>query len=82
MARMSLEEKRARRAEREASRKRIEAAQAETRAIVSRGTCPKCGCGLRRNLAITGWWQCKQFGAEGFRADSAKPACEWQGFTE
>jgi hypothetical protein len=31
---------------------------------------------------LTGWWQCSQYGAEGFRADSTKPSCGWQGFTE
>lgn len=55
---------------------------AEARRIVSTGCCPQCGAKLRRNLAITGWWQCSQYGAEGFRADSSKPSCSWQTFTE
>jgi hypothetical protein len=59
------------------SRKRI----AEVKAIVTSGKCPDCGTGLRRNLALTGWWQCSQYGAEGFRTDSSKPSCSWQGFT-
>ena len=79
---MTLEEKRARREERRAQKARIEAAQAATRAVVASGKCPCCGGALRRNLALTGWWQCAQFGAEGFRADSSKPSCDWQGFTE
>lgn len=70
------------RAEKIESRKRIEAAQAATRAIVTTGVCPDCGAGLRRNNSLTGWWQCQQFGAEGFRKDSSKPSCNWQGFTE
>lgn len=51
-------------------------------AIVEIGKCPQCGRPLRRNLSLSGWWQCSQFGAEGFRADSTLPACDWQGFTE
>ncbi len=61
---------------------RIEAAQAETRAVVASGKCPCCGSGIRRNLSIAGWHQCEQYGAEGFRKDSTKPPCSWQGFTE
>ena len=56
-------------------------AQAEAQATVATGCCPQCGAGLRRNLALTGWWQCEQFGAEGFRKDSSKPACSFQTFT-
>jgi ssDNA-binding Zn-finger/Zn-ribbon topoisomerase 1 len=65
-----------------ARRERIAKAQAETRAVVATGRCPKCGSALRRNLSLTGWWQCEQFGAVGFRARSNEPACGWQGFTE
>jgi hypothetical protein len=54
---------------------------AAVRTIVAAGICPTCGSKLRRNLALTGWWQCAQYGAEGFRADSSKPACSWQDFT-
>jgi ribosomal protein L37AE/L43A len=72
----------AKRAERAASDARIRAAQEATRAIVATGKCPECGSKLRRNLSMTGWWQCAQFGSDGFRADDAKPACGWQGFTE
>lgn len=50
--------------------------------IVAGGKCPQCGSGLRRNLALTGWWQCEQYGADGFRARSEDPACSWQTFTE
>lgn len=46
-------EQRARNKERKA---RIEAAQAETRAVVATGKCPTCSAGLRQNLSITGWW--------------------------
>lgn len=56
-------------------------ARAETQAIVATGRCPTCGAALKRNLSLTGWWQCEQFGADGFRADSTKPPCNWQGFT-
>lgn len=74
------------RAERNAARKesarRMEEARAATRAAVATGICPTCGSGLRNNLALAGWWQCAQYGAEGFRKDSSKAACSWQGFTE
>lgn len=66
----------------QARRERMAAQRAAVNAIVATGKCPDCGSGLRRNLAITGWWQCEQFGAEGFRKDATKPACSWQGFTE
>lgn len=71
----------ARRIQRAAQNARIEAAHAATRDIVASGKCPDCGGPLRCNLSITGWWQCKQFGAVGFRADASKPSCDWQGFT-
>ena len=72
-------ETRRRRAEAKA---RIEAAKAEAQRIVASGKCPNCGGELRRNLSITGWWQCEQFGAEGFRKDSSRPSCDFQTFTE
>jgi coenzyme F420-reducing hydrogenase gamma subunit len=50
--------------------------------IISVGKCPVCGAGLRRNNALTGWWQCEQYGAPGFRKDDSRPACGWQTFTE
>ena len=71
-----------RKAEREASAARSAAHRAETLAVVTAGKCPCCGATVRRNLALTGWWQCAQYGADGFRKDSSKPACSWQGFTE
>ena len=61
---------------------RIAAQQAETRAVVATGVCPVCGRKLRRNLSLTGWWQCSQLGAETHRADPSQPSCNWQGFTE
>ena len=63
-------------------RKRMEASLAKARAIVDTGKCPVCGAGLKRNLALSGWWQCEQYGAEGFRKDSSKPACNFQTFTQ
>lgn len=67
--------------ERKASQARIEVAQAETRAIVKKERCFECGSGIKRNLALPGWYQCEQYGAEGFRKDPTKPQCSWQGFT-
>ena len=73
MPRMTKVEKAAEKAKREA---RI----AGVNAIIATGKCPRCGSPLRRNLALTGWWQCSQYGAVGFRADSAKDPCDWQDF--
>ena len=79
---MTPAQKRARTiARNKASKARIEAAQAQTREVVSAGVCPQCGSKLVRNLALTGWWQCEQYGAETHRARAADPACSWQGFT-
>lgn len=75
MARMTKAEKAAEKAKREAR-------YAAAREVVRGGKCPQCGCGLRRNLALTGWWQCEQYGAAGFRKDDAKPSCSFQTFTE
>jgi hypothetical protein len=53
----------------------------EARRIVAGGRCPKCGAGLRRNSSMTGWWQCEQFGAAGFRKNPDAPSCSFQTFT-
>ena len=66
---------------REAEKAKREARQAQALAIVQTGKCPDCGMPLRRNNSLTGWWQCSQFGAIGFRADSTRPSCDWQIFT-
>lgn len=60
---------------------RLEDARQEVIRIVATGVCPQCGRKLRQNLSLTGWWQCSQFGAVGFRADAEQPSCDWQGFT-
>lgn len=60
---------------------RIDAAHAEARKAREENRCPVCGRPVVRNLAITGWVQCSQFGAVGFRKDPAAPSCNWQGFT-
>lgn len=69
-------------ANRKATEDRIAKAKAETRAVVASGVCPLCGGKPKRNMSLTGWWQCEQFGAENFRKDATKPSCAWQGFTE
>jgi len=69
-------------AQRQADAARRELRLAEARRIVGSGKCPDCGAALRRNLALAGWFQCSQVGAVGFRADSTKPACSFQTFTE
>lgn len=47
-------------------------------AILKTGVCPDCGSALRRNLSITGWWQCEQYGAETHRARPNDPQCSFQ----
>lgn len=69
-------------AEKVAERTKREARLAANRAIVATGKCPKCGKPLRRNLALAGWYQCSQLGAEGFRADASLPSCSFDCFTE
>lgn len=68
-------------AEKAAIKAKHEARITEARAIVATGKCPTCGAGLRSNLALTGWWQCKQLGAVGFREIADKPSCNFQTFT-
>lgn len=60
--------------------RRIQQQSDETQTVVMSGICPLCGSGLRRNSALDGWWQCEQFGSDGFRKDNSKPSCSWQGF--
>lgn len=79
---MTAAERKAKATARKEAQARIESACAEARRVVATGKCPCCGSPLRRNLAMTGWWQCSQYGADGWRADNSKPACNWQGFTE
>lgn len=83
---MTLQEKRARRAERKASEERMKKAKEEAREHVKRGTCPVCGEKLHRNLALTGWWVCGSKGTDGFRGDgkmaAEKPSCHFQCFTD
>lgn len=77
---MNSTERAARKTARIASAARIATAHAETCAVVESGKCPLCGGKPRRNLSLTGWYQCEQFGAVGFRKDATKPSCDWQGF--
>lgn len=79
---MTKEQRAARRQAAAESKARIEKAHAEAREILKTGKCPRCGRSLRRNLALSGWWQCSQLGAEGFRADASQPSCDFQMFTE
>lgn len=45
--------------------------------------CPLCKLPLRRNLALTGWWQCSALGEPSFREEKYRnmPACSFQTFT-
>lgn len=78
MATMTRSEKAA---ARKAAQERIDKTQAAARLIVQTGKCPDCGAPLRRNMSMSGWWQCEQLGAVGWRKDSSKPACSFQCFT-
>ena len=60
---------------------RIAEYQIEAQEALRHNVCPLCGKGVRQNLALNGWVQCEQFGADGFRKDDNQPSCEWQGFT-
>lgn len=60
---------------------RMENIKELNREIVRGGICPDCGAKLKANLALTGWIQCSNFGAVGFRADASKPSCNFQCFT-
>jgi len=62
------------------SKARRDAQKMANQAILEKGVCPDCGRKLKRNLALTGWIQCVQYGAEGFRAEPDKPACNFQMF--
>ena len=48
--------------------------------VLAKGLCPKCGSKLKRNLSISGWWQCEQYGAVTHRARPNDPQCEYQLF--
>lgn len=78
MARMTKLQKAILKADNEAKR---QLRHAEVALAVKNG-CPICGAGIRRNLSMTGWFQCSQLGAEGFRADATKPSCSWQCFAD
>jgi hypothetical protein len=71
-------------AERKKHEDRMAQIHAEARRIVAAGKCPECGSGLRRNLALAGWWQCACYGRDDFRAPEyrGKPDCNFQCFTE
>jgi hypothetical protein len=70
-------------AERQASKARIEAQYVKAEQVVATGICPDCGTGLIRNLALTGWWQCGGYASEGFRRPGFEnaPKCSFQIFT-
>jgi uncharacterized protein (DUF983 family) len=67
--------------EKKALRAKLDAQYKEAIKVVATGICPTCGTGIKQNLSITGWWQCKQLGAETHRMDPTRPSCNWQTFT-
>lgn len=82
MARLTMEERARRKAAMAESARRMAESRAAAQAALAANKCPRCGRPVRRNLALTGWVQCSQFGSDGFRADPTQPACDWQGFTQ
>lgn len=56
----------------------------ENMAIVQTGKCPRCGQPLKRNLALTGWWQCVCYASLPMRDPKYKdlPSCDFQCFVE
>lgn len=65
---------------RKCSEEREAARKAEAAPIIASGVCPKCGRQLKRNLSLTGWYQCQQYGADTHRADPSQPSCSFQIF--
>ena len=68
-------------AEKKQYREKMDQLHRKAVAIVATGKCPECGRKIVRNMSLSGWWQCSQFGAIGFRADAEQPSCPWQTFT-
>lgn len=50
--------------------------KAAAQKVIDTGRCPICGGKLVRNLALSGWWQCENYG----RPDNLK--CGFQAFGE
>ena len=67
-------------AEKIRQRMRMESANKEADKAFRENRCPSCAETVKLNLSLTGWVQCVQFGAEGFRKDATRPSCNWQGF--
>ena len=67
-----------------AHKARMETILKKNSAIVARGVCPDCGTELRRNSALTGWWQCDCYGLDQFRKpeNRGKPSCSFQCFID
>jgi len=64
------------------SQARLDKCHAEAQAIVITGRCPKCSDKLERNLALSGWWQCANYGNRRLRNGRAdNPDCSFQTFT-
>ena len=57
------------------------ARKAHAARVIEAGKCPDCGP-LRRNLALSGWYQCAALGEPSFRAPEYRnaPACSFQIF--
>ncbi len=62
------------------SKKRVAEIRATYWAIVQSGKCPDCGRALKRNTALSSWWQCEQYGEPTRRKDPSAPECAFQCF--
>lgn len=64
--------------------RRMAELKAEAISVVKTGKCPKCGQGLVRNNALTGWWQCGCYAIDRLRIPERRglPDCSFQCFTE
>lgn len=60
---------------------RMEGFKNEAQKIIDIGRCPECGDSIERNMALSGWWQCANFGQRKMRNGRADNAdCGWQAF--
>lgn len=63
---------------------RLAQLHAEAMEHAKRGTCPRCGTKLIRNLALAGWWQCGAYASPSHRRPEylGLAQCSFQCFTK
>lgn len=79
---MTREQREAKKRERNEYRERRIQMLIRNLGILRSKVCPNCGCGIRRNSSLTGWWQCNASGADQFRVGDGigKPHCNFDMF--